>query len=161
MHFVTVLTAVLLPLTALASPLASSPLSHEEAQALKTSDIQTRDDAAEAVGLAKRKNRFCDVVNVATTVDCWFLPKHKGNNNRIIRSFKGTKNDIEFNCWTKCESVHGIKTWFFTWNPGTNPQLNGCYVPGYYLDNNCVSSGSGALKQCPFAASDRSYGGCD
>ncbi|OBT61191.1 hypothetical protein VE03_08688 [Pseudogymnoascus sp. 23342-1-I1] len=138
MHFITALTAVLLSLTALASPLAAFPLSHEEAQALKTSDIQTRDDAAEAR-----------------------TGSHKGNQNRIIRSFKGTTNDIEFACWTKCESVHGIKTWFFTWNVGTKPQLNGCYVPGYYLDNNCISSGSGALPQCPFAAGDRSYGGCD
>ncbi|KFX96545.1 hypothetical protein V490_03298 [Pseudogymnoascus sp. VKM F-3557] len=159
MHFTTALISALLPLAVLANPLAASPLSHEDAQALKTSDIQTRDDAAEAAGLVKR-NRFCDVVNVSTTVDCWFLPKHKGNQNRIIRSFKGTTNDIEFACWTKCENVNGITTWFWTWNAGTQPQLNGCYVPGYYLDNNCVSSGSGALPQCEFAAVDRSYGGC-
>lgn len=108
MHFITALTAALLPLAALANPIAASPLSHEEAEVLKTSDIQTRDDSAEAVGLVKR-NRFCDVVNVVTTVDCWFLPKHKGNQNRVIRSFKGTTNNIEFACWTKCESVGGIK----------------------------------------------------
>lgn len=107
MHFFAALTAALLPLAALAAPLADASLSQEEAEALKLSSIETRDDAAEAVGLLKRDKK-CDVVNVATTVDCWWMPKHNGSGNHKVRSFKGTTNNIDFSCYTKCEKVGGI-----------------------------------------------------
>lgn len=93
MHFITALTAALLPLAAVASPLTA---------------VSTRDDAAEAVGLVERADKYCDVVHVATTVDCWLLPKHNGNGNQYIKSFAGTAKNIDFSCWTKCESVGGI-----------------------------------------------------
>ncbi|KFY02019.1 hypothetical protein V495_00415 [Pseudogymnoascus sp. VKM F-4514 (FW-929)] len=155
MRFINVITAALLPIAALTSPLATTSISEEEAVALKFSAITTRDDDAEAVGLLKR-SKSCDVVNVVTEVDCWWLPKHNGKGNHYVRSFKGTTNNIPFDCWTKCEKVGGITTWFWTYSS----TLGGCYVPGYYLDNNCVSSGSGALPQCSFAAADRAQGGC-
>ncbi|KFY05837.1 hypothetical protein V492_08272 [Pseudogymnoascus sp. VKM F-4246] len=153
MKFITILTAAVLPLVALASPISGASLSLEEAETLKmTSAAEARDVSAEAAGLVKR-NKSCDVVNVATEVDCWWLPKHNGSGNHKVRSYSGTTNNISFSCWTKCEKVGGITTWFWT-------TTGKCYVPGYYLDNNCVSSGSGALPQCSWAASDRSHGGC-
>jgi hypothetical protein len=108
MQLITILTAAILPLTALASPIADTSLTQDEAQAQRLSIIKTRDDAAEAAGLVKRADKFCDVVNVVTTVDCWLLPKHGGNGNQYIKSFPGTRNNIDFSCWTKCESVGGI-----------------------------------------------------
>lgn len=108
MKFFTILTAAFLPLTALASPTITAPLSSEEARSLKLASIaKARDASAEVVGLVKR-NKKCDIVNVVTEVDCWLLPKHGGNRNIKERSYKGTANDISFQCWTKCEKVGGI-----------------------------------------------------
>jgi hypothetical protein len=107
MHFITILTAALLPLAALASPLVDSSLTTDEVIANKLSTIQKRDEAAEAVGLVKR-DKSCSVVNVVTEVDCWLLPKHNGSGNKKVGSFKGTTNNISFHCWTKCEKVGGI-----------------------------------------------------
>lgn len=108
MKFITIITAALLPLMALASPVGKSSLSPEEAQALKVTSIaEARDVSAEDVGLVKR-NKSCSVVHVVTEVDCWYLPKHNGNGNTKIRSYSGTTKNISFNCWTKCEKVGGI-----------------------------------------------------
>ncbi|KAH6666965.1 hypothetical protein B0J14DRAFT_642840 [Halenospora varia] len=162
MKVFSIIAATLLPLAVFSSPLSAVEvrdveITAKEATRLKNAGaIEVRDAAAKSVGLFKRKD--CDVVNVVTEVDCWWLPKHGGSGNEKITSYSGTRNNINFSCWTKCERVGGITTWFWTRETG---KAKGCYVPGYYLDNSCVSTGSGALPQCAWAASDRAQGGCD
>jgi hypothetical protein len=112
MKLFSIIAAALLPLAALSSPLNAieardAEITAEEANILKNGGaIAVRDAAAESIGLLKRN--LCDVVNVVTTVDCWWLPKHGGNGNHYVTTFAGTRNDINFICWTKCERVGGI-----------------------------------------------------
>jgi len=102
----------LFPLAVFSSPVKAVQvgdveLDAKEAARLKNNGaIEIRDADAEAVGLFKRKD--CDVVHVVTEVDCWWLPKHRGNQNEYITSYSGTRNNINFTCWTKCEKVGGI-----------------------------------------------------
>ncbi|KAH9221784.1 hypothetical protein DL95DRAFT_455145 [Leptodontidium sp. 2 PMI_412] len=109
-----------------------------------------RDLDAEAVGLVKRANQFCDIVNVVTEVDCWILPKHGGNGNRKVKSLAGTRNNVEFSCYTDCEDVGGNTSWDWAVN-------HGCYIPGFYTDATCTRR---ALGKCPWFDSDRAFGGC-
>jgi hypothetical protein len=107
-----IIATTLLPLTVFSSPLTAvevrdGEITAKEAAYLKNaSPIEIRDAAAESVGLFKRKD--CDVVHVVTEVDCWWLPKHNGDYNEKITSYAGTRNNINFTCWTKCEKVGGI-----------------------------------------------------
>lgn len=110
MKFFSIITTALLPLAVLASPVAepTTNMSDEEAYLLKTaSAVAARDADAESAGLFKR-NEFCDIVNVVTEVDCWWLPKHNGSGNHKVKSIAGSRNDVEFSCYTRCENVGGI-----------------------------------------------------
>ncbi|EPE36970.1 hypothetical protein GLAREA_09133 [Glarea lozoyensis ATCC 20868] len=136
MKFFSIITAALLPLVAISSPLNAVRDFEAEAAAkalaVKTSNNahKVRDLDAEAAGLIKRGTKYCDIVHVSTEVDCWWLPKHNGNGNHKVRSFAGTANNIKFTCYTNCEDVHGNTSW--DWADDYN-----CYVPGYYTDNTC------------------------
>jgi hypothetical protein len=113
MKFCSIITAALLPFAAVCSPLnvvrdfkIDSPA---RALAVKNSQEahEVRDLDAEAAGLIKRATRYCDIVHVATEVDCWYLPKHGGSGNRKITSFAGTRNNIKFTCYLNGENVNG------------------------------------------------------
>lgn len=73
MKFSAALTSALLPLSVISTPLvAARDVATEasiEALHIKMASIAARDADASAVGLIKR-NEYCDIVNVATTVDC-------------------------------------------------------------------------------------------
>ena len=90
MKLFSIVTAALLPVAAISTPLN-----------------KVRDLDAEAAGLVKKATQYCDIVNVVTEVDCWALPKHGGNGNVKITSLAGTRNNVEFTCYTNCEDVHG------------------------------------------------------
>jgi hypothetical protein len=91
MKFSTIIASALLPIATLGSPL----------QAI-------RDAEAESAGIFKRAT--CDIVHVATTVDCWWYPTHghQSDGNYIAHSFSGTTNNIKFTCYARCENVQGI-----------------------------------------------------
>lgn len=71
-----------------------------------------RDAAAENVGLLKRAELLCEIVNVVTVVDCHYWPTHastwQGWSNWVVTSFAGsTKHD--FDCYLDGETVGGIR----------------------------------------------------
>ncbi|CZR68846.1 uncharacterized protein PAC_18746 [Phialocephala subalpina] len=153
MKFSAILASALPPLSVISTPLVAvrdvATEASIEALRVKMASIASRDADARAIGLVKRYEH-CDIVNVATTVDCWWLPKHGGNGNHKVESIAGTTNNIEFSCYTNCESVDGNTSWDWAVN-------RGCYVPGAYTDDTCTRAN---LGKCPFSATDRSYGGC-
>jgi len=113
MKLFTILTTALLPFVVMSNPLNAVRDFEAEAAAkalaAKTShDAQkVRDLNAESAGLIKRATEYCDIVNVATEVDCWWLPKHGGNGNHKVTSLAGTRNNVKFTCYTNCEDVNG------------------------------------------------------
>ncbi|EHK99082.1 hypothetical protein M7I_5082 [Glarea lozoyensis 74030] len=79
MKFFSIITAALLPLVAISSPLNAVRDFEAEAAAkalaVKTSNNahKVRDLDAEAAGLIKRGTKYCDIVHVSTEVDCLLL----------------------------------------------------------------------------------------
>ena len=74
--------------------------------------ILARDAAAEKVGLIKRAELNCEIVNVVTVVDCHYWPTHastwQGADNYVVTSFAGgTKHD--FDCYLDGQTVGGIE----------------------------------------------------
>jgi hypothetical protein len=112
MKLFSIITAALLPVAAMSTPLNAVRDFDAEAASkallAKTASTHTvRDLNAEAAGLVKKATQYCDIVNVVTEVDCWYLPKHGGTGNHKVTSLAGTRNNVEFTCYTNCEDVHG------------------------------------------------------
>jgi len=157
MRLASILIAAFLPLAVYSTPLvtvrAVEDRTAESTEAFRLkmeSIVAVRDADASSVGLVKR-NEYCDIVHVATTVNCYWLPKHGGNGNHKVTEIAGTRNNVEFSCYTDCEDVNGNTSWDWAIN-------HGCYVPGYYTDATCSRAN---LGKCAFYTLDRSYGGCD
>ncbi|KAL5350413.1 hypothetical protein ACLOAV_003981 [Pseudogymnoascus australis] len=72
----------------------------------------SRTDVAAAIGgLSPRNTRTCTIVNVATTVDCWYWPTHKKETqgsppvkNHVVTSFKPNSKH-EFVCYLPGQKV--------------------------------------------------------
>jgi hypothetical protein len=113
MKLFSIITAALLPVATMSTPLNAVRDFDAEAASkallAKTASNPhaVRDLDAEAAGLVKKATQYCDIVNVATEVDCWWLPKHGGNGNHKVTSLAGTRNNVEFTCYTNCEDVNG------------------------------------------------------
>jgi hypothetical protein len=112
MKLFSIITAALLPVAAMSTPLNAVRDFDAEATSkallAKTASTHTvRDLDAETAGLVKKATQYCDIVNVVTEVDCWYLPKHGGTGNHKVTSLAGTRNNVEFTCYTNCEDVHG------------------------------------------------------
>ncbi|KAH8589001.1 hypothetical protein B0O99DRAFT_746335 [Bisporella sp. PMI_857] len=165
MKFFSVIVTALLPLAVLSTPLQGAREAPREAIAAADkwhqrtparSRIAVRDAEAESARIHKRA--VCDIVHVVTTVDCWNYPTHghESDGNYVIKHIPGDTKNIHFACYARCENVHGITAWYLT----SKYNEAGCYVPGYYTDDNCRSTGSNALPRCPSATSDENAVGC-
>ncbi|OBT67376.1 hypothetical protein VE03_03051 [Pseudogymnoascus sp. 23342-1-I1] len=101
-------------LLALTTTTTASPIdvgSHGDASGATVS----RTDVVAAIGgLSPRNTRTCTIVNVVTTVDCWYWPTHKKETqgsppvkNHVVTSFKpNSKHD--FVCYLPGQKVGGI-----------------------------------------------------
>ncbi|KAK0119362.1 hypothetical protein ONS95_010814 [Cadophora gregata] len=126
-----------------------------------TRNILTRDSKAESVGLFKR-DKSCDIVHVVTWVGCWWLPSKTAPGTDLVKKIDGDTNNIPFECYVRCKStaIEGISAWYFT-RKYSNSGHGGCYVPGYYTDDNCRSTGSGHLPECGWHAKDEKDSDCN
>jgi hypothetical protein len=112
MRFIRFLALALLPAMSLSNMLqairnASSDAAAELNLRAKTISILARDAEGEAVGISKRAT--CDIIHVATTVRCMLYPSHRlVGGNRVVKEIAGTKNNIEFDCFARCQVVHDI-----------------------------------------------------
>ncbi|KAJ5812376.1 hypothetical protein N7474_008677 [Penicillium riverlandense] len=119
MKVLSILTTALLSLAVVATPIPDDTAAVREAliaerrakQQTPTTAILTRDAEAESVGLLKRAELNCEIVNVVTTVDCHWWPTHadtfNGNPNWVVTSF-GPSTKHDFNCYMNGQSVGGI-----------------------------------------------------
>jgi hypothetical protein len=106
MKFSAIIASALLPLVILSSPLEAIRDASPETRS--RSVARARNAEAESARIFKRAT--CDIVHVATTVDCWYYPTHghASDGNYVVHSFAGTANNIKFTCYARCENVHDI-----------------------------------------------------
>ncbi|KAL3479226.1 hypothetical protein BJX99DRAFT_255752 [Aspergillus californicus] len=126
------LTMFLLPLTALAIPTAE-PAAEAIAVPL---EIETRDISPEALGLEKRANTVCKIVNTSGTVNC-----RTGPGFDYAAAFTvNAGSSYTFSCYKSGDCYSGNCTWQrINWDGKT------CYVNGYYTDSKCTVA---ALGKC-------------
>ncbi|KAH7355450.1 hypothetical protein BKA65DRAFT_582382 [Rhexocercosporidium sp. MPI-PUGE-AT-0058] len=156
----------LLSIVVLASGLVTVRSPSTEAQnrrglASLTSKFINRDSEAELVGLVKRDKK-CDIVHVATWVGCWWLPSKTASGTYKVAEIDGDVKNIPFECYTRCKAtaIEGISAWYFTRKYTLPGRYYGCYVPGYYTDDNCRSTGSGHLPECDWHEGDEKDAKC-
>lgn len=111
MKLFSILTTALVYLAVEATPVPDRHVPRFPQRVTDASAITARDAAAEEVGLAKRAELNCEIVNVVTSVDCHTFPTHastyNGMNNYVDTSF-GPSTKHDFNCYVNGETVGGI-----------------------------------------------------
>ncbi|KAH6696450.1 hypothetical protein BKA61DRAFT_741779 [Leptodontidium sp. MPI-SDFR-AT-0119] len=149
MKFLSILTAMFLPLAVITTPVPeSNDVAVLKALAIQNSPaksaVEARDAEAEAVGLVDRNGSTgwwsCDIVGVSTTVNCRLRPR---TNSAVVKKVPGTTNNISFFCYSNCENIEGNTSWDWTgdWGDG------GCYISGHYTDSTCSRAN---LGPCPW-----------
>ncbi|KAL2826091.1 hypothetical protein BDW59DRAFT_161215 [Aspergillus cavernicola] len=133
------IAGLLLPMAALAIPAAEAaaepaPITESIDVPL---DVETRDISPEALGLEKRANVVCSIVNSSSSsVKCRSGP---GFDYGVIASVTPGKN-YQFNCYKSGDCYNNNCTWQrISWD-GKN-----CYVNGYYTSSKCTVA---ALGKC-------------
>ncbi|KAH6715626.1 hypothetical protein DL95DRAFT_511923 [Leptodontidium sp. 2 PMI_412] len=126
------LIGLLLPLAVLAAPSVAA----DQAVAQTAADpVSSRDNSPEAIGLTKRANVNCYIVNASTTVNCRSGP---GTSYPIVGSVKQGVL-YTFQCYLPGTCYENNCTWDRINAPGGGY----CYVNGYYTDANCSKANLG------------------
>ncbi|KAH8665113.1 hypothetical protein BGZ60DRAFT_516383 [Tricladium varicosporioides] len=96
-----------------------------------------RDADAMSAGLYNRDalaaSIKCDIIGVSDYVNCRRYPRTSPN-SKVVKKVPGTQKNINFYCYTNCESVSGNTSWDWTADWGGD---DGCYITGHYTDDTC------------------------
>ncbi|KAJ5610220.1 hypothetical protein N7510_006939 [Penicillium lagena] len=119
MKVLSIFTTALLSLAVVGTPIPDDRAAAHEAliadrraqRQTAASAISARDAEAESVGLLKRAELNCEIVNVVTTVDCHYWPTHastwNGHSNHVVTSF-GPSTKHDFDCYLNGQTVGGV-----------------------------------------------------
>ncbi|KAL2816705.1 hypothetical protein BJX63DRAFT_430088 [Aspergillus granulosus] len=139
---ITALAALLLPLASLGMPNPNpEAAAAAEAEALPSEleiidlPLDTRDISPEAIGLEKRSNAVCKIVNSSSSrVKCRKGPGFSYG----VEAYVIPGRSYAFDCYKSGSCYNGNCTWQkITWNGRT------CYVNGYYTDGRCTVASLG------------------
>ncbi|KAL8997418.1 MAG: hypothetical protein Q9169_003281 [Polycauliona sp. 2 TL-2023] len=135
MKFMTLLAAGILPILALAAPVAdANPVAVGEAEAMPVAepvDVAEPDvpetSPVDARDLFKRATQYCRIIGNDGPVNCRSGP----GTSYSVRYTMAPGNGYYFTCYKRGTSVGGNTSWDYS-------RTYGCYVAGYYTDGNCT-----------------------